>query len=150
ISVPASIYEFNPLTPEQRAAVLSAYRRQEDITATLRLCEAFSSPYELSVAAEVLGEISGRPHRTSLFDAFIRQRCEQISAPSLARPLLVAVAQCMSAKLKSSLSHFEIWQVAEPFCKRRSGQPQLLSELIDCGLLYDNRGRCSFRHELLE
>src|SRR5438132_1670195 len=77
VTIPVPVYQFNPLTPEQRAAIFLAYRSQEDITAALPLCESFRTAYELSLAAEVLGEIPDRPHRASLLDAYVRRQCDQ-------------------------------------------------------------------------
>ncbi len=144
------VYQFAPQTGEQRRAVFQAYAPAGVGEDVWKLCDAFRTPYELSLAAEVLAELPGRPHRASLLDVYVRRRCERTSHSILARQLLVALAQRMHEHLKSSLTQLEMWQVTQPLCERYAAGPQLLAELLDSGLLEVRRGRCSFRHELLE
>ncbi|HLN28165.1 MAG TPA: NERD domain-containing protein [Gemmataceae bacterium] len=144
------VYRFVALTEEQRNVVLQSYMPAGSAVDALGVCDAFRTPYELSLAAEVLEELPGRPQRASLMDAYVRRRCERTSHPILVRHLLISLAQRMHEHLKSSLTQLEMWQVTEPLCERHAVTPQLVAELIDSGLLEVRRGRCSFRHELQE
>lgn len=146
-----AVYRFAPLSQDQRAAVLQAHAPAGVGEKAFGLCDAFGTPYELSLAAAVLGEVaSGAAHRAGLLDAYVRLRCDQTSHPITARLLLVALARRMHERVKSSLTQLELWQVAEPLCTHHGARPQLVGELIDGGILESRRGRVSFHHELLE
>src|SRR5262249_49767880 len=69
-------YHFAPLNQEERAAVIGAYGPGGTIEDALRLCEGFRTPYELSLAARLLNEISATAHRTGLLDAYVGKQCE--------------------------------------------------------------------------
>src|SRR5262249_18476370 len=74
VEVPAElqgvVYRFVPLTQEQRAAVLRAHAPAGVGEEAFGLCDAFGTPYELSVAAAVLGELTPAAHRAGLLDAY--------------------------------------------------------------------------------
>jgi hypothetical protein len=144
------LYEFSPLTQEQRAAILRAHAPAGVGDEAFWLCDTFGTAYELSLAAAVLGDLPPAAHRAELFDAYIRLRCDETRNPITARLLLVALAQLMHDRVKSSLTQLELWQVTEPLCAQHGARPQLVRELIDGGVLESRRGRVSFRHELLE
>jgi hypothetical protein len=146
-----AIYRFAPLTEHQRTAVLRAHAPAGVGEECFRLCEAFATPYELSLAGAVLGEVPPAVlHRAGLFDAYVRFRCDQTSHPITARLLLVAFAERMHERVKSGLTQLEVWQITEALCAQHGVRPQLVGDLIDSGLLESRRGRVSFRHELLE
>jgi hypothetical protein len=143
-------YEFSLPNSDERAAILGSYIPAVETSAILPLCDPFRTPFELSLAAEAISDITGKPHRTSLLDTFIRQRCERTPNPILARRILVAIAERMHDELKSNLSQLEMWPLILPLCEQYGSSPSLVSDLFDLQILESSAGKYAFRHELFE
>jgi hypothetical protein len=143
-------FRFAPLTPEERLAILRSYSPEDMGDDSLSLCEPFTTPYELSLAAECLAELDELTSRASLFDAYVRRRCEWTENPSIVRSILCAFAERMQRRLVSSLTMKEVWSVAQGILTTEGGRSQILADVLGCGLLEVGRNRCAFRHELLE
>jgi hypothetical protein len=145
-----AIFRFAPLTPAERLAVLRAYAPEETGDAVLALCEPFTTPFELSLAAEGLTELGLMTSRASLLDRYVRRRCERTENPAIVRSILCALAERMHRRLVSNLAMNEVWRVAHRIITREGGRSQLLADALSCGLLEVRQDRCTFRHELFE
>jgi hypothetical protein len=143
-------YSMAELEQLDRETIFQCYDSHEPDAENLKLCEAFQTAYEISLAAEISSECGSEIGRTGLLDAYVRRKCEKTSHPELARHLLVAIADHLSANLKSSVTQIEFWQLAEQACTRFGARLQAAAELFSTGLLIAHQGRCSFRHELFE
>jgi hypothetical protein len=149
-SLSGTSLEFAPLTAEQRLAILRSYAPDEVREDLLSLCEPFTTPYELSIAAKCLAELDRLTSRATLFDAYVRRCCERTESPAIVRSILCGFAEWMQRRLVSSLTMNEVWRVAEGILAREGGRSQLFADVLGCGLLEVRQNRCTFRHELLE
>jgi hypothetical protein len=141
---------FAPLNGDQKLAVLRSYAGDRVPADADSLCEAFHTPFELSLVADCLTDSGARDSRAALFDAYIGRRCEQTSNPALVRSILCAVADRMRRRLLSSLPASDVRRVAATTLGHEGGRMHHLAEALACGLLDMRQGRCAFRHELLE
>jgi hypothetical protein len=149
-SLSGSRVTFAPLTADQRLAILRSYARTEVPEDILSLCEPFETPYELSIAADCLSELEGLTSRASLFDAYVRRRCERTESPAIVRSIVCGFAGRMQRRLVSSLTMNDAWRVAHGVLVSEGGRSQHFADALGCGMLEVRQGRCMFRHEILE
>ncbi len=126
---------------QQRAALLASYGaagRPESYAA------AFTTPFELSMAAACARDLPANATRAELFRAFIRTQC-----PSLrARTVLREIARLLDERLNASLPIDEVLDHLERDLKGRF-DATVIDTAISSPLLVVDRGRVWFSHELL-
>jgi energy-coupling factor transporter ATP-binding protein EcfA2 len=133
------------LSEADRKAVLSSYGSAD----ILQLCEPFSTPYELSIAAECASELGGVATRANLFDAFIRKHLNKLSSPASVRETLRRLSLVMDERLTTWLSVDDVWRIAEQFLAERPGPASVVDEVLHCSIVATQQGKFSFSHELL-
>jgi hypothetical protein len=150
-SVPVSdalqgaLVEADRLDHEGRKAVLTSYGAPEIVDLT----EAFSTAYELSIAAECAAELEGPVTRAALFSAFVRKRLGQASSPAELRGTLRRLALVMDDRLSTSLPLDQVWREAERYLTQRSAPMSVIDDLFRTSISTSQQGRFSFTHELL-
>jgi hypothetical protein len=133
------------LDEDSRTAVLTSYGAPEIVDLT----EAFSTAYELSIAAECAAELASPLTRAALFSAFIRKRLGQTSAPAELRSTLRRLAMLMGDRLSTSLPLDQVWREAERDLAGRSAPMSVLDDIFQNTITISQQGRFSFTHELL-
>jgi Nuclease-related domain len=133
------------LTDTDRRAVLASYGA-EDI---LPLCGTFTTPYELSVAAECAAELHGPVTRGVLFTSFIRKRLSRTRTPAAVRDIARQLALAMSRSLTTWLQIDEVWRISEEHLARQESSIGVIDEVLACTLTRTSQGRLSFTHEFL-
>ena len=139
------VVHIGDLTEADRQAVLSSYG-VPDIT---HVCEPFTTAYELSIAAECAGEMSGTVTRAGLFSAFIGRRLRFASSPAFTRNALRHLALAMDDKLRTSLPLDEAARVVERHLADVSAPAGVLDEAFQSSLTIIRQGSFSFTHELI-
>ncbi len=111
---------------DSRKAVLASYGAPEIVAMT----EAFSTAYELSIAAECAAELESSLTRAALFSAFIRKRLSQVSSPAELRGSLRRLAMFMDDRLSTSLPLDQDWREAERDVAERSAPMSVLDAVF--------------------
>jgi hypothetical protein len=130
----------NPGT-QQRAALLASYGaagRPESYAA------AFTTPFELSMAAACARDLAANATRAELFRAFTRTQCPSVRA----RAVLREVARLLDEHLRASLPIDEVLDHLERDPEARF-DATAIDTAIGSPLLVVDRGRVWFNHELL-
>lgn len=133
------------LAAEDRLAILSSYGAPE----IARMCEPFTTAYELAIAAECAGELLGAVTRASLFSAFIRRRLRTGAHPAHTRGALRQLALAMDAELATSLPIDQAERTVEQYLADRSAPRDILDEVLGSSITTSRHGRIAFSHELL-
>jgi hypothetical protein len=124
---------------EDRVTVLAAYGHAELIDR----CAAFTTPFELSLAAACAGELGPDPTRVDLLDTYVDGR---LGGDAVSRGALAHVASYMFTELRPFPRQGDVTQRLRR-CKLTDEQIQTL---YDCDLLVLSRGRIAFAHEQFE
>ena len=140
-----TVVRIGTLTAEDRQAILSSYGAPE-IT---RMCEPFTTAYELAIAAECAGELFGAVTRASLFSAFVRRRLRTGAHPAHTRDALRQLALAMDAELAASLPADQAERTVEQYLADHSAPRDVLDEALDSSITASQHGRVTFTHELL-
>jgi hypothetical protein len=133
------------LSDADRRAVLASYGA-EDI---MPFCDPFTTPYELSVAAECASGLHGPVTRGALFSSFVRRQLASTPRPAAVRDTLRQLALDMDGRLATWLSLDEVWRITEEHLARLSAPVGVVDEVLACPLIRKSQGRLSFTHELL-
>ena len=133
------------LAAEDRLAILSSYGAPE----IARMCEPFTTAYELAIAAECAGELLGAVTRASLFSAFIRRRLRTGAHPADIRGALRQLALAMDAELATSLPIDQAERTVEQYFADYSAPRDILDEVLGSSITTSRHGRVAFSHELL-
>jgi hypothetical protein len=133
------------LDDEARKAVLTSYGAPEIVDLT----EAFSTAYELSIAAECASELESPVTRAALFSAFVRKRLSQAPSPAGLRGVLRRLALVMDDRLATSLPIDLVWREAEAYLADRTVPASVIDDLFRSSLSASQLGRFSFTHEQL-
>jgi len=115
------------------------------------ILEAFTTAFEISLAAESAEEIKGEfLTQTELFERYTR-RCLSYFKDSVAvRQLLIALANKMANRMVKSLPLSEVERIGLPFSEINPNQVSIFNDALDSALLETREGRCNFRHELFQ
>lgn len=133
------------LADVHRRAVLASYGAE----GILPLCGPFTTPYELSVAAECAAELHGPVTRSALFTSFIRKRLSGTRTPAAVRDVLRQLALAMSHSLTTWLPLDEVWRISEERLALQSSPIAVIDEILVCSLARTSQSRFSFTHEFL-
>jgi hypothetical protein len=133
------------LADTDRRAVLASYGAE----GILPLCGPFTTPYELSIAAECAAELYGPVTRGALFTSFVRKRLSGTRTPAVVRDVLRQLALAMGHSLTTWLPLDEVWRVSEEHLARQSSPVAVIDEVLACSLTRTSQGRLSFTHEFL-
>jgi hypothetical protein len=139
------VIEVGKLDEEGRKAVLTSY----GAPGIVDLTEAFSTAYELSIAAECAAELESPVTRAALFSAFVRKRLSQTSSPAELRGALRRLALVMDERLSTSLPLDQVWREAEAYVAQRPRPASVIDDLFRNSISTSQQGRFSFTHELL-
>jgi RecA/RadA recombinase len=102
--------------------------------------DAFSTPFELVIAAECAGDLSGAPTRALVLDAYVRRL-----APSEGvRSVLRALARQMHAELRGSL---RVQETVRQLQRAAGVSAEMIDRALASKLLRVHQGRLSFSHE---
>jgi hypothetical protein len=140
-----TIMRIGTLTAEDRQAILSSYGAPE----IARMCEPFTTAYELAIAAECAGELLGAVTRARLFSAFVRRRLRPGAHPAHTRGALRQLALAMDAELATSLPIDQAERTVEQYLADHSAARDILDEALDSSITTSHHGRVAFSHELL-
>jgi len=144
------IYELVPLSGDEKPVVLSAHTKSPCTPVQLGLLEPFSTPYELSIAAQCIEELPEITTRADLLDSFIRKRCETSKQPAAVRQLACGLAAKMTEAFSAELVVGDLWHLAEPILESEEVPHSTVYDLLGSGLVDVRQGRCRFRHEQLQ
>jgi hypothetical protein len=133
------------LAAEDRQAILASYGAPE----IARMCEPFTTAYELAIAAECAGELLGAVTRASLFSAFVRRRLRAGAHPAHTRGALRQLALAMDAELATSLPIDQAERTVEQYLAGHVASPDVLDEALGSSVTTTRHGRVAFSHELL-
>jgi hypothetical protein len=133
------------LADADRHAVLASYGAAD----ILPLCGPFTTPYELSIAAECAAELHGPVTRGTLFTSFVRKRLSGTPTPAVVRDVLRQLALAMDHSLMTWLPLDEVWRISEAHLARQSAPVAVIDEVLACSLTRTSQGRLSFTHEFL-
>jgi hypothetical protein len=133
------------LSDADRRAVLASYGAE----AIASFCDPFTTPYELSIAAECASELHGRVTRGKLFSSFIRRQLSSTQRPATVRDAMRQLALSMDEKLATWLPLDEVWRISEDHVARLSAPIGVVDEVLNCALIKTSQGQLSFAHELL-
>ncbi|MGA2830820.1 MAG: hypothetical protein ABSF03_32445, partial [Streptosporangiaceae bacterium] len=149
VTMPANlsgtVLRLGTLTAEDRQAILSSYGAPE----IARMCEPFTTAYELAIAAECAGELLGAVTRASLLSAFVRRRLRRGAHPAHTRGALRQLALAMDAELATSLPIDQAERKVEQYLADHSAPRDILDEVLDSSITTSRHGRVAFSHELL-
>jgi energy-coupling factor transporter ATP-binding protein EcfA2 len=138
------------LSSEERLAIFNSYLTQDlNLTNLEDLLKPFSTPYELSLAAECASTLDQRLTRTTLFDAFARRRLALTQSPAVSFRMLAEIAHMMGERLVNSLAISDFGSIAETVADEQRVSIAIIDQVLGCGLIDSSQGRCAFRHELL-
>ena len=141
-----TIMHIGTLTAEDRQAILSSYGAPE----IARMCEPFTTAYELAIAAECAGELLGVVTRARLFSAFVRRRLRPGAHPAHTRGALRQLALAMDAELATSLPIDQAERTVEQYLADHSAARDILDEALgSSSITTSHHGRVAFSHELL-
>ena len=139
-ALPTTIVELGTPDTAERAAILASYGvREPDLVG-----DAFTTPYELALAAHCARELDPGTTPTDLLDAYVRRRAKTLSV----RAALGCLAAAMDVDVRTSLTIAEAIAVLQ----RRPApglSPAVIDEALACPLLVRRQARVSFAHELL-
>ncbi len=144
-TIDGQIVQVESLSGDERQAVLASYGAPD----ILNQCDAFSTAYELSIAAECASELLPPITRANLFDAFVRSRLADTTSPSLTRDALRRIALIMDERLVTSLSADEVWRVTEQALVDRADPLSVIDDVLNCPITATRQGKFSFSHELI-
>jgi hypothetical protein len=131
-----------PPSDEQRLALIRMYGAQD----TDGRFDAFATPFELSLAAQLAQELPEDSGPANLFDCFIRDRLNS-SASSGVRRVLHRWALAMDDHLETWLPLAE----AERLAQTTDGvSTHEVDSALSCALITQDRRRLYFRHEIFE
>jgi hypothetical protein len=120
----------------EKEAILAAYGAAELAPHS----EAFSTPFELSIAAACAAEASDRPTRAGVLDAYVRRAC----GTEQTRDVVRALAAQMHAAVRGALRMQEV----VPEMLRDGGvSAEAVDSALECRLVKVGQGRISFAHE---
>jgi len=140
-----TVIRIGTLAAEDRQAILSSYGAPE----IARMCEPFTTAYELAIAAECAGELLGTVTRASLLSAFVRRRLRQGAHPAYTRGALRQLALAMDAELATSLPIDQAERTVEQYLADHSAARDILDEALSSSITTSRHGRVAFSHELL-
>lgn len=133
------------LADTDRRAILASYGAE----GILPLCSTFTTPYELSIAAECAAELHGPITRGALFASFVRKRLSHTRTPAVVRDVLRQLALAMDHRFTTWLPLDEVWRISEENLARQSSPVSVIDEIFACTLTKTSQGRLSFTHEFL-
>jgi hypothetical protein len=122
----------------ERAAILRAY----EVQAVASRIDAFTTPFELQIAAECAADLGAIATRAELFDAYIRRQTRSEAV----RAALRYIAACMHAELRGSLL---VQDVIRALQRDVGVAPQVLDSALACPLVVVRQGLIAFTHEYL-
>jgi hypothetical protein len=133
------------LTEVDRRALLESYGTAD----IYDHCEAFTTAYELSIAAECAGELLPGVSPGSLFAAYVRKRLRNNQHVSVVRDALRHLALVMDERLVSAVPLDGALRLLEEHLID-SGLPLAAAdEALSCSLVDTQFGQVTFRHELV-
>jgi Nuclease-related domain len=139
-ALPTTIVQLGQPDAAERLAILASY----GVTEPDLVGDAFTTPYELALAAQCANELDPGMTPTDLLDAYVRRRAKTLSV----RAALGCLAAAMDADVRTSLTIAEAIAVLQ----RRPDPglpPAIVDEALACPLLVRRQARVSFAHELL-
>jgi hypothetical protein len=145
-----AVFEFAPLTNEERAAILQAHCTGLLPPEYLELCTPFETAYELSLAAAYFTTERPATTRATLFDAYVTRRCENTDDPIIVRTLLCRLAAHMNRHYVSSTSMTEARREALRFLNKSGGNARHFNDALKSGLVDCQQNLFAFKHEMLE
>lgn len=122
----------------EREAILRAY----DVPGLEDYSEAFTTPFELMIAAECSADLGAVATRAELFDAYIRRQ----AGSEAVRAALRHIATRMHADLRGSL---RVQDVIHALQRDAGVEPQIVDSTLACPLLVIRQGVIAFAHEHL-
>ncbi|MGC5004757.1 hypothetical protein [Streptomyces sp. DT203] len=134
--------------PRQRAALLRSYGvRPEDERSVEDECEAFSTVFELSLAAQLTQRLPTNAGRAALLDAYIGERLQQASQPTALRPVLHHWAMLMDERLTGWLPLAEAQRSAAQLLIALSAAVGVVDEALRSPVVRVRHQRVEFPHE---
>jgi hypothetical protein len=134
------------LTDDDRRAVLESYQSADIVS----LCAAFRTPYELSIAAECVRELSTNVNRALLFAAFVRKRLESTGRPVVVRDALRHAARQMTDRIVTVLPIDEVAAMLEQYVTECLEPLSVVDDIMACRLVTTLQGRFAFTHEMVQ
>ena len=122
----------------ERAAILCAY----EVPALASRIDAFTTPFELTIAAECAADLGAIATRAELFDAYIRRQ----AGSEAVRAVLRYIAARMHAELRGSLL---VQDVIRALQRDAGVAPQVIDSALACPLVAVRQGLIAFTHEHL-
>jgi hypothetical protein len=130
--------------PAQRDALLSSYSAPPAIGG---LADSFSTPFDLSIAAECAQELPNEPTRADLIDAFLRHRLDHFEYPTRIRQILRVLANTMDERLTTSLPLGEAARIAEGAAPAADSSGRLVDDALASKVVRAQQGLLTFAHE---
>ncbi|MFJ5561548.1 hypothetical protein ACIQCD_30050 [Streptomyces sp. NPDC093250] len=134
--------------PQQRAALLRSYGvRPEDERSVEDECEAFSTVFELSLAAQLTQRLPANAGRAALMDAYIGERLQQASQPTALRQVLHHWAMLMDERLTGWLPLAEAQRSAAQLLIALGAAVGVVDEALRSPVVQVRHQRVEFPHE---
>lgn len=126
----------------ERIKILHQYKAKKDVV----YYQAFSTPYELSLAATCSNELGNELTRENLFSSFIGKQLNNCSSPFFSKYILKKIAVEMNELLSTSLSSTKVWRIIETNSSN-SFEFKSAEEALNSKLIVKNQDTISFSHE---
>ncbi|MFB6887733.1 hypothetical protein ACFCX4_00250 [Kitasatospora sp. NPDC056327] len=110
--------------------------------------EAFTTAFELSLAAQLASQLPAGTGRGGLLDAFIRERLRATAHPAVVRQVLRRWALVMDERLVGWLALGEAEGLAAQVLASQALPVKVVDEVLRSPLIQVRQQRLSFRHEL--
>jgi hypothetical protein len=131
-----------PSTAVKRAIALQDFRTQPLSAHLEPLIEAVTSGLEARLVGEVGQALGSQPSRHELFDAYVRNRLGDGASTGIRA--LTEIADWLNEHLTFSVARRDLDRLVPP----QHVDTEVLSELIEKGLITLRAGRLSFSHEM--
>ncbi|MFJ6438605.1 hypothetical protein [Streptomyces sp. NPDC091416] len=134
--------------PQQREALLRSYGvRPEDERSVEGECEAFSTVFELSLAAQLTQRLPANAGRAALLDAYIGEQLQQASQPTALRQVLHHWAMLMDERLTGWLPMAEAQRSAAQLLIALGASVGVVDEALRSPVVQVRHQRVEFPHE---
>ncbi|MGD1092498.1 MAG: hypothetical protein ABSB35_10980 [Bryobacteraceae bacterium] len=137
--------ELAALRPEQKRQIFAFHVGPPDANRECSLSEAFSTAFDLSVAARSCKSGSLPATRWELYDSYTRSRLPNPAARATARQL----AWFMGENIKPFLSTAEYERISERFASELGAPVTVVEEVTKSGLVVIEGDTVAFEHDLL-
>lgn len=136
---------FSPPDADQRLALLRCYGAEHIVDR----CEAFSTSFELSLAARLAEQLPVGVGKGGLLDAFVRDRLRTVTHPLVVRQVLRRWAWIMDERLMGWLPVADAERIGAQVLAEQGLAISTIEEALGCSALVEVRQqRVAFRHEL--